>query len=238
MRNFILFLLMSISFSNYGQGTLDQFFHRSNTFFQAHVKEGRVDYENIKRNTTELKEILNLAKEVRVGVENPKEYKSFWINTYNLLVIAGIVENYPVKSPLDINGFFDETIHEVGGEKRTLNEIENVLLRAKFPNEPRFHFVLVCAGLGCPPIISNAYTPKNLEQQLQKQTERALNDEAFIRVNKNKVKISQIFEWYTEDFTRDGQTLQGFIDNYRTEKLPENAKLSYYPYDWTLNKAN
>ncbi|MEM7381766.1 MAG: DUF547 domain-containing protein [Bacteroidota bacterium] len=121
------------------------------------------------------------------------------------------------------------------GTSTTLNDLENKLLRAKFPKEPRFHFVLVCAGLGCPPIISQAYLPNTLDAQLQTQTKKALNDPNFIRVNKNKVKISQIFEWYNEDFVQDGNNLVSFINTYKEDKLPEKAKVSYYTYDWTLN---
>ncbi len=81
------------------------------------------------------------TKKIEVSTENPDQYKAFWINSYNLAVISGIVKNYPVSSPMDLNGFFDKTSYEIGGRKVTLNSIENDLLRAKF-TEPRFHFVL------------------------------------------------------------------------------------------------
>ena len=110
------------------------------------------------------------------------------------------------------------------------------MLRAKFSSEARFHFVLVCAGIGCPPIINKGYRPTTLESQLQKQTVLALNNPNFIKVNKNKAQISQLFEWYKSDFEQKGSTVD-FINTYRKEKLPENAKLSYYPYDWSLNEA-
>jgi hypothetical protein len=135
-----------------------------------------------------------------------------------------------------VPGFFDKIKHDVGGEHITLNDIENKLLRANFPQEPRFHFVLVCAGLGCPPIINSAYMPSSLDAQLEKQTVTALNDNNFIRViNKKKVQVSQIFEWYTQDFKQNGASLVDFINTYRTEKIPDGTRVSYYPYDWTLN---
>ena len=80
--------------------------------------------------------------------------------------------------------------------------------------------------------------PSTLDAQLQEQTKMALNNPDFIRVDNNKVKVSQIFEWYAKDFKQNGQDLVGFINTYRTKKLPEKSKVSYYPYDWTLNETN
>ena len=109
-------------------------------------------------------------------------------NILDEVVIKGIIENYPVKSPLDIKGLFDKTTYAVGGKKITLNDIEHKLLRAQFNNDPRFHFVLVCAGLGCPPIIAEAYMPNTLDAQLTRQTKIALNSDNFIKVPLNSVK--------------------------------------------------
>lgn len=228
----VLFLTSSFVFS---QNT-SEFFSKSDAFFMANVKNGRVAYKAIKDNPASLNELLEMAKGISVSKDNAAEYQSFWINGYNLLVIHGIVKNYPIKSPLDKPGFFDKNKNEIGGISITLNDIENKLLRKNFSKEARFHFVLVCGGLGCPPIIAEAYTPSKLNNQLEKQTKLALNDPNFIQVNKNKVKISQIFEWYKSDFEHEGKVTD-FINKYKSEKLPEKVKVSYYPYDWTLNEA-
>ncbi|MFS4494342.1 DUF547 domain-containing protein [Maribacter sp. 2308TA10-17] len=229
----VLFLTISFAFS---QNT-SEFFSKSDAFFKANVKNGKVAYKAIKDNPAALNELLEMAKVISVSKDNAAEYQSFWINGYNLLVIDEIVKNYPIKSPIDKPGFFDGNKNEIGGTKITLNDIENKLLRKVFPKEPRFHFVLVCGGLGCPPIIGEAYTPSKLETQLETQTKLAINDSNFIRVKKNKVQVSQIFEWYPGDFKQDGMKLVDFINKYKSEKLPEKAKVSYYLYDWTLNEA-
>jgi hypothetical protein len=234
MKNKIVFIFLFLGFYMVKAQQTDAFFNAADSFLKAHVTDGSVDYTAIKANSTGLNELVEMAKNLNVSTTNPETYQAFWINAYNLLVIKGIVANYPLNSPLDVDGFFDKTQHDVGGEKITLNEIENDLLRAKFPNEARFHFVLVCAGLGCPPIIGEAYTPKTLESQLQKQTSKALNDPNFIRVENKKVKVSQIFEWYKSDFERAGG-IAPFINKFRSSKLPEGAQISYYPYDWTVN---
>ncbi|HDZ05071.1 hypothetical protein LCGC14_0081340 [marine sediment metagenome] len=235
-RIFIQTLFLFLTVTNLSAQDLNDFFNSADSFFKTNVVNGKVKYADIKGNPEALNTILESAKGISVSESDATTYQAFWINAYNLLVIDGIVKNYPLKSPLDVVGFFDKTKHKIGGKSVTLNEIENDLLRAKFSSEARFHFVLVCAGLGCPPIINKGYRPNTLDSQLQKQTILALNNANFIKVNENKVKISQLFEWYKGDFEQKGTTLD-FINTYRKEKLPENAKLSYYPYDWSLNEA-
>ncbi len=212
------------------------FFAHADTFFNTYVSEGKVDYKSIVKNPSSMNRLLNIARKINFPKESAADYQAFWINGYNLLVIKSIVDNYPMKSPLDKGGFFDIKKHEIGGELITLNDIENKMLRAVFPKEPRFHFVLVCGGLGCPPIINKAYVPKTLDAQLEQQTILTLNDPLFIQVNKNKVKISQIFQWYKSDFTKEGKRLVDFINQYRTEKLPARAQVSFYSYNWALNE--
>ncbi|MFD0798830.1 DUF547 domain-containing protein [Maribacter chungangensis] len=236
MKYLSLIALVMFSQGITAQGVND-FFAGTDSFLKSNVQNGRVDYAAIKNNPEKLNKLVAAAKKVSVQKTDVANYQAFWINTYNILVINSVVNNYPLKSPLNVPGFFDKITHDVGGENITLNDIENKLLRANFPEEARFHFVLVCAGLGCPPIIPNAYMPNTLDEQLQKQTVKALNDNNFIRLKKKKVQISQIFEWYTGDFTQNGTSLVDYINTYRTEKLPKDSKVSYYPYDWTLNES-
>jgi hypothetical protein len=232
-----LVILLLFNFVGVSSQSLITFFEESDAFFKQYVSNGKVDYNQIKTDPNQLNKLLELAKDVNVKKENSSQYRAFWINTYNLIVINSIVANYPVKSPLEISGFFDKKIHSVSGKSITLNDIENKVLRAQFNNDPRFHFVLVCAGLGCPPIINKAYQPITLEEQLNEQTILALNNDDFIKVNskKKKVQFSQIFEWYTSDFTAQNESLIEFVNTYRKDQIPITFKTSYYTYDWTLN---
>lgn len=215
---------------------LSTFFSKTNTFLQTHVNEGKVDYKAIHKEQSNLDEILKIAQGISVDVSDADNYQAFWINAYNLSVIKGIINNYPTKSPLDNAGFFDKTTYNLAGKSITLNDIEHKLLRAQF-NDARFHFVLVCGALGCPPLISEAYMPETLNKQLDAQTKIALNG-TFLRVNtkKKRVEASEIMKWYKEDFTMDGISEIEFINQYRTEQIPDNYKLSYFTYNWNLNK--
>ena len=231
-------LLLLLIVTGVSAQNLTEFFSETDRFLKSNIIDGRVAYRAIKSNPRNLEALLEAAKTISVTKDDAENYKAFWINAYNLLVINSVVENYPLRSPLEVAGFFDKKKHAVASENITLNDIENKLLRGNFPSEARFHFVLVCAGLGCPPIINTAYMPSTLNEQLREQTVLALNNDNFIRVNKNKVKVSQLFEWYTGDFEQGGTSLVEFINNYRKEKLLENSKVTYYPYDWTLNEVN
>lgn len=215
---------------------LGQFFTKTNTFLSNHVENGKVDYKTIHKDPSSLNELLAMAEGISVEFSDAKNYQAFWINAYNLSVIKGIIDHYPTKSPLDHDGFFDKTTHSLAGQKITLNDIEHKLLRAQF-KDARFHFVLVCGALGCPPLINRAYMPSKLDAQLEMQTRIALNG-TFLKVNtkKKKVEASEIMKWYKEDFTGDGQNEIDFINTYRTEKIPDNYKLSYFAYNWNLNK--
>ncbi|MDO6491823.1 MULTISPECIES: DUF547 domain-containing protein [unclassified Cellulophaga] len=238
MKNTIKISVLLILFSmatGFSQDT-NNFFTKANAFFNTNVMNGKVAYKSIKESPKELNNLVEQMKTIKVAKSDVATYQAFWINAYNISVIKNVVENYPLKSPLDKTGFFDKIKHTVAGKELTLNDMEHKMLRAVFPKEPRFHFVLVCAGLGCPPIINKAYMPSIIEDQLQMQTEIAINNPSFIMVNKNKVKLSQIFEWYKGDFTQDGTSLIDFVNLYRKDKIDAKAKVSFYAYDWTLNK--
>lgn len=232
---FILtFLFVAFSVSEGHSQTVQSFFDEADALFKSYVSDGKVDYAAIKNNPDKLNSVLETAKHISVSINDPKIYQAFWINAYNLSVIKGIVDNYPLKSPLDKKGFFDKTKYDLGSTSITLNDIENRKLRAQF-DDARFHFVLVCGAMGCPPIIGKAYTASNLENLLEQQTINALNDNTFIKVTEKIVAFSEIFKWYKEDFVKEGQTEIDFLNNYRIEKVPKDAKVTYYSYDWRLN---
>ncbi|WP_034062426.1 DUF547 domain-containing protein [Lacinutrix jangbogonensis] len=237
MKKGILILIMIFvgSFSAEAQN-LDTFLKQADAFFKAHVTNGKVAYNAIKKDETALNEVLNTAKSITVVKSDANNYQAFWINAYNLSVIKGVIDVYPTNSPLDTKGFFEETTYSLAGKQITLNDIEHKLLRGNF-KDARFHFVLVCGALGCPPLINKAYMPNTLNKQLEAQTIIALNG-SFLKVNvkKKRVQASQIMEWYKEDFIMNGTTEIDFINKYRTEKVSLKSKLSYFSYNWKVNK--
>jgi len=227
----LTFILLLLSFTIANSQGLTTFFTKTDSFLKKYVSNNKVNYVAIKKNPNELDELLKIVANYDLAKEEDSN-KAFLINAYNLLVIKGITVKFPVKSPLDIAGFFDKTLYTVSSKKVTLNEIENKMLRAKY-NDARLHFVLVCGAIGCPPIIPEAYLPETLDAKLDQQTIMALNNPNFIKENGNKIQISQLFEWYKVDFKNKEID---FINSFRETKLNPKSKFTYYPYDWSLNK--
>jgi len=235
MKKYIFVVVILFAFKGFSQD-IDAFFTKADTFFKENVTNGKVAYSEIYANQNNLNELLDLAEDILVSEKDKYQYQAFWINAYNLAVVKGIINEYPIKSPLDKKGFFDTIKYKLGKTSISLNDIENKMLRAKF-NDARFHFVLVCGAIGCPPLINEVYLPNTLDTQLEAQTKIALNG-SFLKVNtkKKRVEVSEIMKWYKEDFTMDGKSELDFINKYRTEKIPNNYKLSYFTYNWNLNK--
>jgi hypothetical protein len=234
-RYILIVLLFSISLQAQDSSS---FFSLTDQFLKTHVKNGAVDYETIYAEPTALNDIHHLASTLSISKDN-KSYKAFWINAYNLAVIKGIIDNYPLKSPLDKAGFFDKVKYDFAGHNVTLNTIENTFLRAVF-NDARVHFVLVCGAKGCPPLIPNAYLPETLENQLQEQTSLAINGTSFIKINSKKKRVegSEILKWYKADFVAKGQSEIDFLNQFRTDKIPSKFKLTYSTYNWALNSQS
>ncbi len=223
--------------SVYSQSNSEIFFSSSDLFLNRFVSGGLVNYSAIHSDRKTLDSLTNQIKNIDFESLPENIKKSFLINAYNILAIKNVVDRYPVKSPMDIAGFYDGIKHTVGRKKITLDEIENKELRPVY-KDARFHFVLVCGAMGCPPITNFAYVPDKLEQQMERQVKAALNNGTFIKVNDDdkKVLLAEIFKWYEADFKQEGTNVLGFINKYRENKIPDDYKVDYYSYDWSLNE--
>ena len=233
----VLFIfLFSTSALHADQQDMYQFFEKAESFFNKYAQNGSVDYTSVKANSVELNTLVSHIADMDLSSASAKENQSFYINAYNITVIKAVVDNYPINSPMDVSGFFDTKKHTIAGELLTLNDIENNKLRSVY-NDPRFHFVLVCAAQGCPKIFSKAYIPAKLDAHLGTRTIAALHDANFIRVDnvRKRVLVSEIFKWYKEDFDKTGMTLIEYLNQYRSVKIPASYTVDYYTYDWTLN---
>ena len=126
----------------------------------------------------------------------------------------------------------------------TNEQIENEIIRERF-EEPRIHFALNCAALGCPPLASDAYTGDRLEEQLESATARTLRDRRWVDLGrcrtygKGSIRLTKIFDWYAGDFGGE-EGIRRFLARYRPEsRLPlenEGCSLEYLDYDWSLNR--
>ena len=116
------------------------------------VEDGRVDYARLKDNSLNLDKYLGEVAKFDLRILNSMgqdEQITFYINIYNALTLKTITNHYPVKSIRDIPGVWDKLRFKVAGQELTLNQIEHEVLRKRF-TEPRIHFALNCASIGCP----------------------------------------------------------------------------------------
>ena len=130
-----------------------------------------------------------------------------------------------------------------GGNVWSLNQIEHEQIRPKFV-EPRIHFVLVCAAVGCPPLRNEAYEAKRLDEQLAEQTEYVHAHSTWFQfdADANVVRLTKLYNWYGGDFEQVAGDVLQFAARYSPElkqALANDAlpRIEWLPYDWKLNSV-
>ncbi len=242
MKPFFLAFVLVLSFQGLSAHAqhVEAFFQRTDAFLKSAVnREGLVRYAAIHQQPDALQALVReLAQFPLERLQSRAGQKAFWINAYNLLVIHGVVQFYPIQSPKDVPGFFNKRKHRVAGRLLTLDQIEHDILRKQYP-DPRLHFVLVCAAKSCPYLIPEAFVPDRLEAQLEKRARAILNDARYVRVDTGRktVFVSEIFKWYESDFLQQARSIIEYLNQYRTTPVPSGYAVRFIPYDWSLNEA-
>ncbi|MCK6264727.1 DUF547 domain-containing protein [Vibrio sp. ZSDE26] len=165
------------------------------------------------------------------------EQYSYWVNLYNALTVNLILDNYPTKSITKIGSFFSfgpwgQNIISIDGKELTLNDIEHRILRPIW-NDPRTHYALNCASLGCPNLQPLAFTAENTERNLEKAANGFINSDKGALVSSNTLRLSSIYEWFIADFGAE-EDLFEHLSKYRGELSGYDGKVNY-DYDWKLN---
>lgn len=194
---------------------------------------GVVDYQGLKASRSELDDYLHeLSSHPVLESWTREEQLSYWINAYNAYTIALILNHYPVKSIMDIDGGkpWDKVWIKLGNKSYSLNQIENEIIRPQF-KEPRIHFAINCAAKSCPPLANHAWVPSTLDAQLEERTKAFINNSAFNNIQTGKVQVSRIFDWYKQDF---GNLIE-FLNKYSQTRIKPNAGVEFMEYNWALN---
>jgi len=232
--------------------------------------EGLVNYAALKRNRTDLDRYYALlgaySPDSDPGMFPTQESRlAYWLNAYNTAVIETVLAFYPIASVEDVrppaplffmprkSGFFLFQQIILGGKTRSLYSLENSVIRRRFA-DPRVHFALNCASVGCPHLPRYAFTAEQLEHQLDHATRQFVAEPRNLRIDHETrtVWMPSIFKWYQSDFT--GWYRQRFPDkaatlaNYVALYLPpEEAadlmssaayRVRFFEYDWRLNDQN
>jgi hypothetical protein len=192
-------------------------------------------------------------------IQQPSEMQrdeafAYWVNLYNALTLKVILDHYPVNSIRDIasNGtnLFDLKAYAgpwrtklifVEGKKLSLDDIEHEILRPQF-KDPRVHYAVNCASIGCPNLMTRPWTARRLETDLDNAARDYVNHPRGVSVSNNgAVTVSSIYSWFQDDF---GGNKAGVIDHIRRYASPElkeklKGKQSYddHTYDWSLNRV-
>lgn len=212
------------------------------TLLKTYVNDkGQVDYPKLKANREPLDRFVS-----QIGAVGPKtrpelfktdaDKLAYYINAYNALTMFNVVNRYPeIKSVIDSKvDFFVLTDFLVDGEPLDLYGLENDVVRKQF-NEPRIHFALNCASVGCPQLPAEPFLPATLEAQLKRETDKFLHETRNVELKDGKVIISEILKWYAEDFKPS--PLAWIRKTAPDLNLPENAPVSHRAYDWALNDS-
>lgn len=179
---------------------------------------------------------------------------AFLINVYNACTVDVILEEYPdIDSIRDI-GFFlssawNQKFASLFGEPVTLDEIEHEMIRGwgRY-QEPRIHFAVNCAAIGCPALRAEAFVSDKLEMQLEDSTKKFLADRSRNYFDNGRMYISSIFDWYEEDFEKGWggiDSVAEFLAGYATELdvdvatasqlRADDIRIRHLSYDWGLN---
>ena len=210
------------------------------SFLQKNVdKTGRVDYKSLKNNETLLDNYLAYIQNNEPTKDwSSNKKKAFWINTYNAYTIKIILNNYPLKSIRDIKidgkTAWKIPFVKVGQKRYTLDQIEHEILRKKF-NDPRIHVGINCASISCPRLLNFAFTEDNIASVLDNLMKEFINDTTRNKISKNNVALSEIFNWFSKDFIKNG-TIISYLNTYAAIKISEKASIKYLTYNWSLNK--
>jgi len=207
-----------------------------------YVADGEVDYRGLKGEEEQLDRYLQMLDRTNPEELPRDEQYAFYINAYNAYTIKLVLDNYRIDSIKDIGGLLKSPwkirFCKIGGKTLTLDEIEHEILRPRF-KDPRVHFAINCASKSCPPLISEPYMGRTLDQQLNRAVRSFLNDPSQNRLDGNTLHVSKIFKWFEDDFNAD---VVGFFLGFADEDLKSRLsaqqgqiEIEYLDYDWGLN---
>ncbi len=220
----------------------------------------QVNYGAFSQDRSQLKDYLNSLKAIsskRFESWSEQEQLAFLINAYNAWTVELILTKYPeIESIKELGSWLQspwkKSFIPLLGKTRSLDDIEHGLIRAEGKYEdPRIHFAVNCASIGCPALATNAYTGANLDKQLDSALQSFLSDRSRNRLKGKTLEVSKIFDWYSEDFERNWRgykTLPQFfiqhsaalgLNKQNIQDLKSGTiKIEFLDYNWQLNDTH
>ncbi len=221
----------------------------------------RVSYAGMKQDQPALKsylESLQAIGEAEFNAWSKQRRLAFLINAYNANTVDLVLIRYPdLKSIRDLGSLLSspwkKRFFTLLGQPRSLDDIEHSMIRAKGAyDNPRIHFAVNCASVGCPALRDEAYVEERIDQQLDDQLQRFLSDRSRNRYSAEAgaLEVSKIFDWYGEDFSRGyrgASSVKAFLAQHanlltddpvaQTRVREMRAPVKFLDYDWSLNAS-
>jgi len=172
---------------------------------------------------------------------NKDEQYAFWVNLYNALTVQLVLDNYPIDSITKLGRWFhfgpwDDDVVTIDKQNLTLNDIEHRILRPIW-KDPRTHYAVNCASLGCPNLQPQAFTAKNKETLLDNAANQFINSNKGVQFEDGELVLSSIYEWYAKDFGATKQQLIQHLSQYRSDLENYHGNIRYQ-YNWQLNGSD
>jgi hypothetical protein len=264
MPRMVLVLLLAVSAARSAQAAV--FDHEPwNDLLQRHVvvlragQATQLDYTGMAHDHAQLKKYLAATSAVspaQFDRWSASDQLAFLINAYNAWTVDLVLQGYPkIASIRDLGSLLQSPWKKrfvpLLGSTRSLDDIEHSLIGGSGRyREPRAHFALNCASIGCPALRPEAYVGAQLDTQLESATRRFLSDRSRNRYDGDTLEVSSIFRWYREDFMagwRGARSLGAFLALYgdvlgldllqRQRLAQSEIEIGFLEYDWRLNRT-
>jgi hypothetical protein len=200
-------------------------------------EKGRMDFRGMAQSPSDLETYLARVAETSPESFSTREAKlAYCINTYNAVAMYDIIKsNFPPDLDKVKVTFFYKNRFEIGGRYTSLYDAENKVIRPM--GDPRVHVALNCMARGCPRLPREPFEADKIDAQLDRQAKEFYNEKRNVdpQPDKQTVRLSQILQFYTEDFTKKAPSLIAYVNQYRDDKIPAGWKVEFIPYDWALN---
>ena len=203
---------------------------------------GRVSDPDLEKLATYIADL----EAVPISDYNRDEQLAYWINLYNALTVKLILDRYPVASILKISYFFsfgpwDKKLSMVEGEELSLNDIEHRILRPIW-RDPRVHYAVNCASIGCPNLRDQPFTAGNHDELLTRAAFEYINHARGAEVKDDRLIVSSIYEWFKEDFGDSDESVIRHLRQYAkpplANRLDKVMRIADDRYDWSLNEGS
>jgi hypothetical protein len=221
----------------------------------------RVDYAGLRAEQGAFQgyvDALSAVTEAEYRGWSREQRLAFLINAYNAYTIKLVLSRHPdLKSIKDLGSLlksaWKKEFFSLLGAERSLDAVEHDMIRAPGAfDDPRIHFAVNCASVGCPMLRGEAYVAERLDVQLEDGVRLFLSDRGRNRYDpaSGTLELSRIFDWYKADFEHGHRgigSVPGFLARYAdllADAAPARAlvrqgqvRIRYLDYDWALNDA-